>query len=556
MSSQNLTFLFVGITFAIYAIIAWRSKASSTKEFYVAGAGIGPFTNAMATAADLMSVATLLSIPGIISVIGYDGAPYLLGTAGGFVLLGILIAPYLRRFGKYTIPDFIGDRYYSNAARTIAVICALAVSLTYLAGQMRGVGVVFSRFLEVEINTGVYIGSAIVFVYAVWGGMKGITYTQVAQFCILIFAFLVPIIFLSILVTSSAFPFTSWGGPTAEGSMYLLDKLDGLNAEFGFKKFTEQTKPTIDMFFLGLTLMLGTAGLPHIIIRYFTVRKVSDARKSIAYTLLLISIVFMASPALSVFSRTYMLEHLTNLPYQDVPAWFKTWEGIGLLQFQDLNGDGIIQYVAGPQNELKIDSDIVFLAIPEIAQLGNWVTALLASGALAAALSTAAGLLLVISTSISHDLIKKQFSQNMSDKKELFVARLCAGLAVLVGVYFGINPPGFIVETVALAFSIASSAFFPALVLGIFSKRINKQGAIAGMLSGLMFSVGYIIYFQFMGGKETQGGYWMDISPQGIGVVGVILNFGITFLVSAFYPPPPIEVQAMVERIRYPMGNS
>lgn len=556
MSSQNLTFLFVGITFAIYAIIAWRSKASSTKEFYVAGAGIGPFTNAMATAADLMSVATLLSIPGIISVIGYDGAPYLLGTAGGFVLLGILIAPYLRRFGKYTIPDFIGDRYYSNAARTIAVICALAVSLTYLAGQMRGVGVVFSRFLEVEINTGVYIGSAIVFVYAVWGGMKGITYTQVAQFCILIFAFLVPIIFLSILVTSSAFPFTSWGGPTAEGSMYLLDKLDGLNAEFGFKKFTEQTKPTIDMFFLGLTLMLGTAGLPHIIIRYFTVRKVSDARKSIAYTLLLISIVFMASPALSVFSRTYMLEHLTNLPYQDVPAWFKTWEGIGLLQFQDLNGDGIIQYVAGPQNELKIDSDIVFLAIPEIAQLGNWVTALLASGALAAALSTAAGLLLVISTSISHDLIKKQFSQNMSDKMELFVARLCAGLAVLVGVYFGINPPGFIVETVALAFSIASSAFFPALVLGIFSKRINKQGAIAGMLSGLMFSVGYIIYFQFMGGKETQGGYWMDISPQGIGVVGVILNFGITFLVSAFYPPPPIEVQAMVERIRYPMGNS
>lgn len=554
MSSQHLTFLFVGLTFALYSYIAWRSKASSTKEFYVAGGGVSPFTNAMATAADLMSVATMLSIPGILSVIGYDGAPYLLGTAGGFVLLGILIAPYLRRFGKYTIPDFIGDRYYSNAARSIAVFCALAVSLTYLAGQMRGVGVVFSRFLEIDINLGVCIGAGIVFLYAVWGGMKGITYTQVAQFCVLIFAFLIPIIFLSIVMTNNAFPITSWGGKTADGSMFLLDKLNGLNAEFGFKSFTDQSRPTIDMFCLGLTLMLGTAGLPHIIVRYFTVKKVSDARKSIAYTLLLISIVFLASPAVSVFSRTYIMETITNLPYAEIPNWFKTWENIGLITFQDLNGDGIIQYVAGAQNELTIDSDIVFLAIPEIAQLGNWVTALLAAGALAAALSTAAGLLLVISTSVSHDLIKMQFVPNMSDKQELLTARICASFAVFIGIYFGMNPPGFIVETIALAFSIASSAFFPALVLGIFSKRINKQGAIAGMLGGLIFSVAYIVYFQFLGGKEIHGGYWMDISPQGIGVVGVMINFGLTFLVGAFYPPPPEEVQELVERIRYPKG--
>lgn len=554
MSSQHLTFLFVGLTFALYSYIAWRSKASSTKEFYVAGGGVSPFTNAMATAADLMSVATMLSIPGILSVIGYDGAPYLLGTAGGFVLLGILIAPYLRRFGKYTIPDFIGDRYYSNAARSIAVFCALAVSLTYLAGQMRGVGVVFSRFLEIDINLGVCIGAGIVFLYAVWGGMKGITYTQVAQFCVLIFAFLIPIIFLSIVMTNNAFPFTSWGGKAADGSMFLLDKLNGLNAEFGFKSFTDQSRPTIDMFCLGLTLMLGTAGLPHIIVRYFTVKKVSDARKSIAYTLLLISIVFLASPAVSVFSRTYIMETITNLPYAEVPNWFKTWENIGLITFQDLNGDGIIQYVAGAQNELTIDSDIVFLAIPEIAQLGNWVTALLAAGALAAALSTAAGLLLVISTSVSHDLIKMQFVPQMSDKHELLTARICASVAVLIGIYFGMNPPGFIVETIALAFSIASSAFFPALVLGIFSKRINKQGAIAGMLGGLIFSVAYIVYFQFLGGKETHGGYWLDISPQGIGVVGVMINFGLIFLVSAFYPPPPQDVQELVERIRYPKG--
>ena len=554
MNSQTLTFLFVGFTFALYTFIAWRSKADNTKDFYVAGGGISPFTNAMATAADLMSVATMLSIPGIISILGYDGAPYLLGTAGGFVLLGMLIAPYLRRFGKYTIPDFIGDRYYSNTARTVAVICAIAVSVTYLAGQMRGVGVVFSRFLEIDINLGVVLGAGIVFVYAVWGGMKGITYTQVAQFCILAFAFLVPIIFLSILLTNSAFPFTSWGGKTADNSIYLLDKLNGLNVEFGFKEFTAQTRPTIDMFCLGMTLMLGTAGLPHIIIRYFTVKKVSDARKSVAYTLLLICIIFLATPAVSVFSRTILVETLGNLPYSEIPSWFKTWENIGLIQFQDLNGDGIIQYVAGAQNELKIDNDIIFLAIPEIAQLSNWVIALVAAGALAAALSTAAGLLLVISTSASHDLVKMQISPDMSDAKELMVARVCAGFAVLIGIYFGIYPPGFIVETVALAFSIASSAFFPVLLLGIFTKTINKQGAIAGMLAGLIFSVGYIVYFQFLGGKETHGGYWMDISPQGIGVVGVFINLAFTFLVGSFYPPPPQDVQDMVERIRYPKG--
>ena len=554
MGTQLLTFLFVGCTFAIYTFIAWRSKANDTKDFYVAGGGISPLTNAFATAADLMSVATMLSIPGIVSILGYDGAPYLLGTAGGFVLLGILVAPYLRRFGKYTIPDFIGDRFYSNTARTVAVICAIAVSVTYLAGQMRGVGVVFSRFLEIDINHGVILGAGIVFLYAVWGGMKGITYTQVAQFFILAFAFLVPIIFLSIMITNNAFLFTSWGGTTADGSVFLLDKLDGLNAEFGFKEFTAQGRPTIEMFCLGMTLMLGTAGLPHIIIRYFTVKKVSDARKSIAYTLLIICIIFMATPAVAVFSRTFLLESLADLPYTDVPSWFKTWEGIGLIQFNDLNGDGIMQYVAGANNELRIDNDIIFLAIPEIAQLSNWVVALVAAGALAAALSTAAGLLLVISTSISHDLVKMQLSPDMSDARELLLARFCAGLAVLVGIYFGINPPGFIVETIALAFSIAASAFFPVIVLGIFTKTVNKQGAIAGMLGGLIFSVGYIIYFQFLGGKEIHGGYWLDISPQGIGVVGVFVNLALTFLVGSFYSPPPVDVQEMVEKIRYPEG--
>ncbi len=552
MTTFQLTILFVGATFLLYAYIAWRSKANSTKDFYVAGGGVSPLANAMATAADFMSVATMLSVPGLVAAIGYDAAPYLIGPAGGFFLLGILIAPYLRKFGKFTIPDFIGDRYYSNAARTIAVVCAIFVTVTYLAGQMRGVGVVFSRFLEVSINSGVIIGAGIVFLYAVWGGMKGITYTQVAQFCVLSFAFLVPIVFLSILLTNSALPWFSWGGTTAGENVFLLDKLDGLNEEFGFKAFTAQGKHTIDLFCISLTLMVGTAGMPHIIIRYFTVPKVRDARKSVAYTLLFIGIVFTATAPLSAFARTYMLEALNGVAYADVPSWFKTWEETKLLAFNDLNGDGIIQFVGGAANEIKIDFDVTFLAIPQIANLSNWVVALVAAGALAAALSTAAGLLLVISSAVSHDLVKKQIRPNISEKSELIIARICAAGAVLIGIYFGINPPSFIIETITLAFSIGASTFFPAIFLGIFFKKINREGAIAGMLVGLIFSLSYIIYYQFMGGKEH--GYWMNISAQGIGVVGMILNFIVSITVSRFFPKTPDQIQDMVESIRYPKG--
>lgn len=551
MTTFQLTLLFVGATFILYGLIAWRSKAKSTKDFYVAGANVSPFANAMATAADFMSVATMLSIPGLVAAIGYDATPYLLGPAGGFFLLGVLIAPYLRKFGKFTVPDFIGDRYYSNAARNIAIICALIITITYLAGQMRGVGVVFSRFLEVSIESGVLIGAGIVFLYAVWGGMKGITYTQVAQFCVLSFAFLVPIIFLSLLLTNSMLPWLSWGGTTTDG-VFLLDKLDGLNEEFGFKAFTAQRKHTIDLFCIALTLMIGTAGLPHILIRYFTVPKVQDARKSVVYTLLLIGLVFTATAPLSAFARTYMLENLNGIPYADVPHWFKTWEETKLLVFTDLNNDGIIQFVGGAANEIKIDFDVTFLAIPQIANLSNWVLALVAAGALAAALSTAAGLLLVISSAISHDLIKQQIRPDISDKAELYIARICAAGAVMIGIYFGINPPSFIIETIALAFSIGASTFFPALFLGIFFKKINREGAIAGMLTGLVFSLSYIIYHQFLGGNED--GYWMNISSQGIGAVGMILNLVTSLVVSRFFPEPPDEVQDLVEKIRYPVS--
>ena len=551
MDIRTLIFLFVGSTFLIYVVIAYLTRASSTKEFYVAGGGVPPVLNGMATAADMMSVATFISVPGIIAILGYDASVYLIGPPGGFLLLGILIAPYLRKFGKFTIPDFIGDRYYSNTARTVAIVCAVFVSLTYLSGQMRGVGVVFSRFLEVSIVAGVLIGAGVVFLYAVWGGMKGITYTQVAQYCILGFAFLTPILFLSILLTDNPLFYLSWGGKTADG-VYLLEKLNGLNAEFGFTAFTAQRKPTIDLFCIVMTLMIGTAGMPHIIVRFFTVPKVSDARKSVAWTMLFICIIFLAMPAVSAFSRTFLLDTLAGTAYADVPQWFKTWEGIGLIAFNDLNGDGLIQYVAGSANELTIDNDIIFLASPEMANLPGWVIALVAAGGLAAALSTAAGLLLVISTAISHDLIKRQFLPGISDKQELVIARICATGAVGVGIYFGINPPSFVIETVALAFSIAAAAIFPPIFLGIFVKRVNMQGAVAGMLTGLIFSVGYIVYFQFMGGKEH--GYWMDISPQGIGVVGMVLNVMVTLTVTRFYPPPPEDVQAIVENIRYPKG--
>lgn len=550
MDVQTLTIIFVGATFLLYAGIAYLSRAKDTHDFYVAGGGVSPLANGMATAADWMSAATFISLPGIVSFMGYDGAVYLLGGSGGFVLLAMLISPYLRKFGKFTIPDFIGDRYYSNTARTIAVICAMFISFTYLAGQMRGVGVVFSRFLEMSIDTGVYVGASIVFVYAVWGGMKGITYTQVAQYCVLIFAFLVPAIFLSILLTNNPIPFLGLGDTVADGSMHFIDRLNGLDKELGFGEFTEQRSTTINLTAMALTMMVGTAGMPHVIVRFFTVPKVSDARKSVGYALFFITILFLCIPAVGAFARTYFLEAINSQAYVDMPSWFKTWEEIGLIKFNDLNGDGIVQYLAGATNELTIDRDILFLASPEIANLPDWVIALVAAGGLAAALSTAAGLLLVISTSISHDLLKKQLTPNISDKQELLAARIFSAFAICVGIYFGINPPGFVMETIALAFGIAASAFFPAIFLGVFHKKMNKEGVIAGMLSGLIFSVAYIVYFRFMGGLPED--YLFGISPQGVGLPGMIVSFTIIFIVSRFFKDPPQEIQDMVESIRYP----
>ena len=550
MDVQTLTLIFVGASFTLYAVIAYGSKARSTRDFYVAGGGVSPLANGMATAADWMSAATFISLPGIVSFMGYDGAVYLLGGSGGFVLLALLIAPYLRKFGKYTIPAFIGDRYYSNTARTLAVICATIISFTYLAGQMRGVGVVFSRFLEMSIDTGVYVGAGIVFIYAVWGGMKGITYTQVAQYCVLIFAFLVPSIFLSILLTNNPIPFLGLGDTVADGSVHFIDRLNGLEKEFGFSEFTAQHSTTLNLVAMALTLMIGTAGMPHVIIRFFTVPKVSDARKSVGYALLFITILFLCIPAVGAFARTYFLEAINHQPYANVPQWFNTWEDIGLISFNDLNGDGVIQYLADENNELAIDRDILFLASPEIANLPAWVIALVAAGGLAAALSTAAGLLLVISTANSHDLLKKQFTPNISDKQELLAARICSAFAIGVGIYFGIHPPGFVMETIALAFGIAASALFPAIFLGIFYKKMNKQGAIAGMLAGLVFSLSYIVYFRFMGGDPDD--YLLGISAQGVGLPGMILSFVVTLVVAQFYEAPPAGIQEMVEDMRYP----
>ncbi len=550
MDVQTLTLIFVTASFTLYALIAYWSKARSTRDFYVAGGDVSPLANGMATAADWMSAATFISLPGIVSFMGYDGAVYLLGGSGGFVLLALLIAPYLRKFGKYTIPAFIGDRYYSNTARTIAVICAIFISFTYLAGQMRGVGVVFSRFLEMSIDTGVYIGAGIVFLYAVWGGMKGITYTQVAQYCVLIFAFLVPTIFLSILLTNNPIPFLGLGDTVAGGSVHFMDRLNGLETELGFREFTAQRSSTLNLTAMALTLMIGTAGMPHVIIRFFTVPKVSDARKSVGYALFFITILFLCIPAVGAFARTYFLEAINNQHYANVPQWFSTWEGIGLITFNDLNGDGIIQYLAGEGNELTIDRDILFLASPEIAQLPPWVIALVAAGGLAAALSTAAGLLLVISTAISHDLLKQQFAPQLSEQQELLAARVCSALAVGVGIYFGIHPPGFVMETIALAFGIAASALFPAIFLGVFDKKMNKEGAIAGMLTGLVFSVSYIVYFRFLGGDPDD--YLLGISAQGIGLPGMILSFVVMLVVSRFYAPAPSDIQELVEDMRYP----
>jgi len=553
MSLQLWIWLMVGVTFTLYIGIAIWSKAGSTKEFYVAGSGVSPIANGMATAADWMSAASFISMAGLISFMGYDGSVYLMGWTGGYVLLALLLAPYLRKFGKFTVPDFIGDRYYSDTARVVAVFCALIISFTYVAGQMRGVGLVFSRYLEVDINTGVIIGMAIVLFYAVLGGMKGITYTQVAQYCVLIFAFMVPAIFISIQMTGNPIPQIGFGSQGTDG-MYLLDKLDSLSRELGFHEYTSGSKSKLDVFFITAALMVGTAGLPHVIVRFFTVKKVSDARKSAGWALLFIAILYTTAPAIAVFARINLIETVSEKRYDELPGWFDNWEKTGLLTFDDKNKDGLVQYVADPQlNELSIDRDIMVMANPEIAELPNWVIALLAAGALAAALSTAAGLLLVISASVSHDLIKKIIKPDVSEKGELIAARVSAFFAVLLAGYFGINPPGFVAATVALAFGLAAASFFPAIVMGIFYKRMNKEGAVSGMIVGLFLMLFYMTKFKFgWFGGGTNNEWWFGVSPEGFGTFAMLANFIVSITVCQFTAPPPKEIQELVENIRIP----
>ncbi len=554
MSIQSWTYILVGVTFSIYIAIAIWSRVQSTKDFYVAGGGVGAWANGMATAADWMSAASFISMAGIISFAGYDGAVYLMGWTGGYVLLALLLAPYLRKFGKFTVPEFIGDRYYSNNARLVAVFCALLVSFTYVAGQMRGVGIVFSRFLEVDINTGVIIGMLIVLFYAVLGGMKGITYTQVAQYCVLIFAFMVPAIFISIQMTGNPIPQLGFGSEIIDGSStFLLDKLDNLNVELGFNEYTDNTKPLIDVFAITLALMVGTAGLPHVIVRFFTVKKVADARKSAGIALLLIAILYTTAPAVAAFARTNLLETISTKSYSEIPQWFKKWENTGLIKFDDLDNDGMIDYTNDDSNELYVDRDIMVLANPEIANLPNWVVALVAAGGLAAALSTAAGLLLVISASVSHDLIKRVYYPEISEKGELVAARISAFFAVCIAGYFGINPPGFVAAVVALAFGLAAASFFPAIVMGIFYKNMNKEGAICGMLAGIGLMLFYMLKFKFnfFGGGSTDD-YWFGISPEGFGSVAMILNFIVSFVVMRFTTPTPKKIKDIVDNIRIP----
>ena len=581
MSTQALTYLFVGLTFSLYIGIAIWSKAKSTNDFYVAGKGVNPIANGMATAADWMSAASFLSMAGLIAFMGRDGSVYLMGWTGGYVLLALLLAPYLRKFGQYTVPDFIGTRYYSNIARLVGVLCLIVISFTYIAGQMRGVGIVFSRFLEVDINLGVIIGMAIVFFYAVLGGMKGITYTQVAQYCVLIFAYLVPAIFVSILMTSNPNPALGFGDTLTGSSVYLLDKLDQISIDLGFGAYTEFKKSTIDIFCITAALMIGTAGLPHVIVRFFTVPSIKDARKSAGYALLFITILYLTAPAVAAFARVNLVESIQDQSYETTPVWFKNWEEIGLIAWQDKNGDNKITYASGDafvpakpvfdnssdegpraitnkpnkltDNEVYIDRDIVVLASPEIANLPGWVIALVAAGGLAAALSTAAGLLLVISSAISHDLLKKVVMPKISDKQELFFARLSAGIAVLIAGLFGIYPPAFVAQVVALAFGIAAATIFPALFLGIFTSWVTREGSILGMLSGLLFTMTYIIYFKFIFTDLNNPDYWLfGISPEGIGVIGMCINFIVAMFVSKITLSPPKEVTELVKEIRKP----
>ena len=583
MNVQTWTYLIVGITFALYIGIAIWSRASSTKDFYVAGGGVPPLANGLATAADWMSAASFISMAGLISFMGYDGAVYLMGWTGGYVLLALLLAPYLRKFGKFTVPDFIGDRYYSGLARTVAVVCALFVSFTYVAGQMRGVGVVFSRFLQVDINWGVVIGMAIVFFYAVLGGMKGITYTQVAQYCVLIFAFMVPAIFISVQLTGHVVPQIGFGSTLEGTDTFLLDRLDGLNQELGFAAYTSGSKSTFDVFCITAALMIGTAGLPHVIVRFFTVPRVKDARLSAGYALVFIAILYTTAPAIAAFARTNLIDTVRDQEYRELPTWFKRWEDTDMLAWVDKNNDGRVQYVAGnviqdqtpifaaergaygqrmvtnydprSPNELYVDQDIMVLANPEIARLPAWVIALVAAGGLAAALSTAAGLLLVISTSIAHDLLKKQIKPDISESNELWAARGAAAVAVVIAGYFGINPPDFVAAVVALAFGLAAASFFPAIILGIFYKRMNKEGAVSGMIVGLGVMLFYIIKFKFggFGGGEPTD-WWLGISPEGFGFIAMLINFAVSFVVCHLTDPPPAHVQQLVEDIRYPRG--
>ncbi|GCF90837.1 cation acetate symporter [Shewanella sp. SW36] len=572
MDVQTLTYIIVGLSFALYIGIAIWTRAGSTKEFYVAGGGVHPVVNGMATAADWMSAASFISLAGIVSFVGYDGSVYLMGWTGGYVLLALCMAPYLRKFGKFTVPDFVGERYYSQAARTVAVICAIFICFTYIAGQMRGVGVVFSRFLEVDVDTGVYIGMAVVFFYAVLGGMKGITYTQVAQYCVLIFAFMVPAIFLSVMMTGHLVPQIGFGAELLDAAgnnsgVYLLEKLNNVSVELGFAPYTDGSKSMIDVFCITGALMVGTAGLPHVIVRFFTVPKVKDARITAGWSLVFIAIMYTTVPALAAFSRVNMIETINGpdskgVAYESAPDWIKNWEKTGLIKWDDKNGDGKIYYSSGKiedpasKNEMKIDNDIIVLATPEIANLPAWVIALVAAGGLAAALSTSAGLLLVISTSVSHDLLKKNLMPNLSDKKELLYARLAAGIGIVIAGYFGVNPPGFVAAVVAFAFGLAASSLFPAIVMGIFSKTMNKEGAIAGMLTGLLFTAGYIIYFKFVDPTANIAANWfLGISPEGIGMVGMLVNFGVAAIVSRVTAATPLHVQEMVESIRFPKGS-
>ena len=582
MSTQVLTYLFVGASFALYIGIAIWSKAQSTNDFYVAGKGVHPVANGMATAADWMSAASFLSMAGLIAFLGKDGSVYLMGWTGGYVLLALLLAPYLRKFGKFTVPDFIGERYYSKTARKLAVLCLIFISFTYIAGQMRGVGIVFSRFLEVDINTGVIVGMAIVFFYAVLGGMKGITYTQVAQYCVLIFAYLVPAIFISILMTGEVMPQVGFGSKLVDSDIYLLDKLDQVTKDLGFSAYTENVKSNIDIFCITAALMFGTAGLPHVIVRFFTVPNVGAARQSAGYALIFIALLYTTAPAVSAFARMNLIDSIQDQPYSSSPSWFKNWEEIGLIAWKDKNEDQKIQYSSGNalenikpnyiegkgssgerllannpdlsnENEVYIDRDIIVLANPEIAQLPGWVIALVAAGGLAAALSTAAGLLLVISSSISHDLLKKTYMPQITEKQELRYARIAAAIAIGIAGIFGIYPPAFVAQVVAFAFGLAAATFFPALFLGIFYKRLNKEGAVIGMMAGLIFTATYIIYFKFINSAFNSDEYWLfGISPEGIGFLGMLLNLSLALIVSSFYEPPPEEVIEMVDEIRRP----